>query len=94
MDEAIRQGRRTAAFNRATRLRCGILPEHEYPSERYGSTPVDGPAKGQAVREQWEKMVDTWYAVVGYDRKSGKPLAKTLKDLGLEDLSRDLWGKK
>jgi aldehyde:ferredoxin oxidoreductase len=94
VDEAIRMGRRAAAYNRATRLRCGILPQHEYPSERYGSTPVDGPAKGQAIRDQWEKMVDTWYAEVGYDRKSGKPLAKTLKDLGLEDLAADLWSKK
>jgi aldehyde:ferredoxin oxidoreductase len=94
IDEAIRMGRRAAAYNRATRLRCGILPQHEYPSERYGSTPVDGPAKGQAIREQWEKMVDTWYAEVGYDRKTGKPLAKTLKDLGLDALAADLWGKK
>jgi aldehyde:ferredoxin oxidoreductase len=94
VDEAIRMGRRTAAYNRATRLRCGILPQHEYPSERYGSTPVDGPAKGQAVRDQWEKMVDTWYAEVGYDRKTGKPFAKTLKDLGLDELAAELWVKK
>jgi hypothetical protein len=39
-------------------------------------------------------MVDTWYAEVGYDRKTGKPLPKTLKDLGLDWLSRELWGSK
>ena len=39
-------------------------------------------------------MVDTWYAGVGYDRKTGKPLARTLKDLGLDWLARDLWGGK
>ena len=64
------------------------------PSVRYGSTPHDGPAKGQAVGAQWEKMVDTWYAKVGYDRKTGKPLPQTLRDLGLDWLAKDLWGRK
>jgi len=94
VDEAIRFGRRTAAINRATALRCGHAGALEYPSVRYGSTPVDGPAKGQAVRDQWETMLDTWYAEVGYDRKTGKPWPKTLKALGLDWLARDLWGKK
>jgi len=94
LDEAIRFGRRTAAVFRAVRLRCGIGVDKERPSVRYGSTPHDGPAKGQAVGEQWEKMVATWYDKVGYDRKTGKPLPKTLKDLGLDWLARDLWGTK
>jgi aldehyde:ferredoxin oxidoreductase len=92
VDEAMRQGRRTAAINRAVALRCGLTPDLEYPSKRYGSTPHDGPAKGQAVGAQWEKMVDTWYAEVGYDRKTGKPTAKTLKHLGLDSLAKELWG--
>src|SRR5215813_12321407 len=83
IDEAIRFGRRTGTLNRATALRCGHTPAMEYPSERYWSTPADGPAQGQSIRAQWEKMVDTWYAEVGYDRKTGKPLPKTLNDLGL-----------
>jgi aldehyde:ferredoxin oxidoreductase len=91
--EAMRFGRRTAALNRATALRCGLTPDLEKPSYRYGSTPHDGPAAGQAVSAQWEKMVDTWYKEVGYDRKTGKPLPRTLKDLGLEWLSKELWGK-
>jgi aldehyde:ferredoxin oxidoreductase len=94
VDEALRFGRRTAAINRATALRCGHTGALEYPSTRYGSTPVDGPAKGQAIREQWETMLDTWYATVGYDRKTGKPLPATLKALGLDWLARELWGKK
>jgi aldehyde:ferredoxin oxidoreductase len=93
VDEAIRFGRRTAAINRAVSLRCGITPDVERPSKRYGSTPIDGPAKGQAVMDQWEKMVDIWYRDVGYDRKTGKPLPQTLKDLGLDWLAEDLWGR-
>jgi aldehyde:ferredoxin oxidoreductase len=94
VDEAMRMGRKTAAINRAVALRCGLTPDLEVPSKRYGSTPTDGPAKGQAVSAHWEKMVDTWYAEVGYDRKTGKPLPKTLRDLGLDWLSRELWGSK
>src|SRR5439155_911473 len=78
----------------AASVRCGLTPDLERPSTRYGSTPVDGPAKGQAVGEQWEKMVDTWYREVGYDRKTGKPLPATLKALGLDWLAKDLWGKR
>ena len=94
VEEAMRFGRRTAAVNRATALRCGHTGALEYPSTRYGSTPVDGPAKGQAISAQWETMLDTWYAEVGYDRKTGKPLPATLKRLGLDWLARALWGKK
>jgi aldehyde:ferredoxin oxidoreductase len=94
VEEAMRFGRRTAAILRAVRLRCGITPEVEKPSARYGSTPHDGPAKGQAISAQWDKMLDTWYAGVGYDRKTGKPLPATLKDLGLDWLAKDLWGRK
>src|SRR2546426_11397689 len=92
--DLVRFGRRTAAILRAASLRCGLTPDLERPSTRYGSTPVDGPAKGQAVGEQWEKMVDTWYREVGYDRKPGKPLPATLKALGLDWLAQDLWGKR
>ena len=94
VEEAMRQGRRTAAINRAVALRCGLTPDLEYPSKRYGSTPHNGPAKGQAIGAQWETMVDTWYAEVGYDRKTGKPLPKTLKSLGLDWLAKELWGSR
>ncbi len=92
--EAMRFGQRTAAINRAVALRGGYTPAVERPSVRYGSTPQDGPAKGQAVSEQWDKMVDTWYKDVGYDRKTGKPLPATLKGLSLDWLAKELWGRR
>ncbi|MGH7409436.1 MAG: aldehyde ferredoxin oxidoreductase C-terminal domain-containing protein, partial [Candidatus Methylomirabilales bacterium] len=91
VEEALRFGRRTAAILRAFNLRCGIGPDREYPSARYSSTPVDGPAKGQSVMQQWERMLTIWYETVGYDRKTGKPLPETLHRLGLDWLARDLW---
>jgi aldehyde:ferredoxin oxidoreductase len=93
VEDAMRFGRRTAAINRVVALRCGLGPELEHPSFRYGSTPSDGPAKGQAVSEQWERMLEVWYAGVGYDRKTGKPLSATLRALGLDWLAKDLYKK-
>jgi len=39
-------------------------------------------------------MVNTRYALVGYDRKTGRPKSETLRKLGLDWLVKDLWGKK
>jgi aldehyde:ferredoxin oxidoreductase len=91
-EEAMRFGRRTAALMRAFNLRCGITPELERPSKRYGSIPVDGPAKGQDVLANWDRLVGTWYETVGYDRQTGKPLPATLRELGLAHLIPELWG--
>jgi aldehyde:ferredoxin oxidoreductase len=94
VDDAMRMGRRTAAILRAVLLRCGIGPETDYPSKRYGSTPVDGPGKGIAIAEQWEKMLDVFYRDIGYDRKTTKPRPETLRALGADWLVPVFWGKK
>ncbi|HTK90138.1 MAG TPA: aldehyde ferredoxin oxidoreductase C-terminal domain-containing protein [Verrucomicrobiae bacterium] len=91
LQDALRFGRRTAAILRAFNLRCGIGTDVEYPSVRYGSQPVDGPAKEHNVMDQWERMVDVWYETVGYDRKTGKPKRETLQKLGLDWLAKELW---
>jgi aldehyde:ferredoxin oxidoreductase len=91
-DDAMKFGQRTGALMRAFNLRCGITPDVERPSKRYGSVPVDGPAKGQDVGAHWEQLLDVWYATVGYDRATGKPLPETLRALELDYLVPELWG--
>ncbi|MFH1609474.1 MAG: aldehyde ferredoxin oxidoreductase C-terminal domain-containing protein [Candidatus Bipolaricaulota bacterium] len=91
-EEAMTCGRRMGALMRAFNLRCGIGPEVERPSKRYGSIPVDGPLAGVSILEHWDRMLDIWYEIVGYDRKSGRPLPETLRALDLEDVSEALWG--
>jgi aldehyde:ferredoxin oxidoreductase len=90
-EEAMRQGRRTGALFRAFNLRCGIGPDLERPSARYGSVPADGPAQGQDVTPHWDRMLDIWYATVGYDRETGRPLPQTLHSLGLSRLVPAVW---
>ncbi|MGH7266035.1 MAG: aldehyde ferredoxin oxidoreductase family protein [Candidatus Rokuibacteriota bacterium] len=91
-EEAMRFGRRIAAIFRAFNVRCGIGPELERPSRRYGSIPTEGPAKGQDIAKHWEHMLDVWYEGMGYDRRTGRPTRETLKALDLEWLIPALWG--
>ena len=66
------------------RLRCGIGVDLERPSERYWSTPIDGPAAGTSAKANWETMVSTYYKTAGWDRETGKPLPETMRELGLQ----------
>ncbi len=92
-DDAIHFGKRTAALFKAFNVRCGIGPEVEKPSPRYGSIPHDGPAAGQNVMLHWDLMRRTFYETVGYDPETGVPRAETLQKLGLEEVIPSLWGE-
>jgi aldehyde:ferredoxin oxidoreductase len=89
--EMLAVGRRIGSLLRAFNLRCGIGPELEFPSKRYGGAPVDGPAKGVDAMPVWEQMRDIYYDRLGWDRATGKPFAWKLQEQGLDDVARDLW---
>jgi len=90
-EEARNVGLRAVNLMRAFNVQCGITREHDAPSERYGSTPVDGPTKGISVRPHWDEMLNNYYSILGWDIKTGKPLQETLKALGLEHVIKDIW---
>jgi aldehyde:ferredoxin oxidoreductase len=90
-EEARNIGLRAVNLMRAFNVRCGITREHDAPSERYGSTPEDGPTKGIGVRPHWDQMLDNYYSILGWDIKTGKPLPETLKTLGIKHIIQDLW---
>ncbi|MBI4287670.1 MAG: hypothetical protein HY671_04465 [Chloroflexi bacterium] len=89
IDEALTVGRRAANRLRVFNIRQGISPELDGPSSRYGSTPVNGPAKGKNVMPEWPKMLGIYYRAMGWDER-GVPLPETLRGLGLEELAADL----
>jgi aldehyde:ferredoxin oxidoreductase len=91
VDEAMDVGRRIVNLLRAFNIRHGIAPDVEKPSPRYGSVPVDGPAKDKDIAPQWEAMMDNYYRLMGWDRATGKPLPETLRKYGLERPLQDLW---
>jgi aldehyde:ferredoxin oxidoreductase len=83
-------GRRTINVLRMFNFRHGLDPALEAPSFRYGSNPVDGPAKGKSIGQYFPWMKSFYFELVGWDPKTGKPLPHTLKALGLEKLIPDL----
>lgn len=87
LDEVVKVGRRVVNMMRLYNLKVGLTPDMEKPSPRYGSQPVDGPNKDKAIGPHWEKMLDKYYQLMGWDRKTGMPLPETLKELGLEHLA-------
>ena len=84
-------GRRAVNMMKAFNIRNGIGQEMDMPSPRYGSVPVDGPAKGKNIMLHWEKMRRDYYERMGWDRETSKPLPDTLKNLGLKFIIADIW---
>lgn len=91
-EEALAFGKRCSALMRLFNLRSGIGLDVEKPSERYWSTPVDGPAAGQSAKENWETMANAYYQAMGYDRETGKPFPDTLRRLDMAEFIPQVWG--
>lgn len=90
-EDAMAMGRRVVHQLRAFNFRCGITGERERPSARYGSVPVDGPAKGAHFTADWPAVLATYYEGMGWDRETGKPLPETLRALGQDELIPAFW---
>jgi len=88
--DCMKVGRRSVNMMRLFNLRSGIRSELDAPSARYSSTPVDGPVEGKSIQPHFEYMKRKYYSLMGWDEKSGIPLAETLTELGLEHIVSDL----
>ena len=89
-EEGLTMGRRAVNLMRAYNLRAGIGKEHNRPSARYGSTPVDGPTAGVSIMPHWEEMLSNYYGRLGWDPETGIPLPETLVKLKIGYVNRDL----
>ena len=89
IDEVKTISLRCANLRRAFNIRHGLRPEDDTLSPRLLESPPDGPSKGSIVRIK--PMVREYYQRMGWDEKTGKPLIRTLRTLGLEDVIPDLW---
>jgi aldehyde:ferredoxin oxidoreductase len=90
LQDAFTVGRRIVNLLRVFNFRHGMKIGDERPSVRYGSVPVDGPAKGINIMEKWPWMVENYYKLMGWDPKTGKPLPATLEKLGLKEIIKNL----
>jgi aldehyde:ferredoxin oxidoreductase len=89
-EEGKRQGLRAVNLMRAFNLRTGLGKEHDRPSARYGSTPVDGPSAGISILPHWEAMLSNYYELLGWDPETGIPLPATLESLGIGYVNEDM----
>jgi aldehyde:ferredoxin oxidoreductase len=90
-EEGMQVGKRAVNLLRAFNIRHGISSELDYPSPRYGSTPINGPAKDTSILAYWSDMLSNYYELMGWDVETGRPLPQTLRMLGLEYIIADIW---
>jgi len=94
MDEnqLMRVAARINNVERAYLVREGITRKDDFIFGRAMEEPVpSGPYKGEKLdKEKFSKMLDEYYEVVGWDKKTGIPKRETLESLGLKDVADDL----
>lgn len=86
-------GERLSHLERAFNIRHGLTPEDDLDvSPRLIEPPPDGPGKGKSIKPYLPGMVHEYYRLMGWDRKTGRPLISTLKGLGLDYVINHIWG--
>jgi aldehyde:ferredoxin oxidoreductase len=89
-EDALLIGKRIVNQLRVFNLLHGLDVSKEKPSDRYASAPPDGPHKDKSIMNYWKKMLQTYYETMGWNKTTGIPNSKTLRDLGLSNLICDL----
>jgi len=77
------------AFNT---LHAGFDRTHDYPPKRLMKDPIkSGPRKGERLEKiEWDKMLDRYYQLHGWDKRTGRQSKSSLQNLQLEDMVDDL----
>ncbi|MDD5511035.1 MAG: aldehyde ferredoxin oxidoreductase family protein [Dehalococcoidales bacterium] len=84
VDEGLKAGRRIATLRQAFNIREGLKPGEWHLPKRIEEPQSSGPNVG--IRYNFRLMKTMGYQALGWDRKTGRPLASTLEGLGLKDL--------
>lgn len=88
-DELSKIGERIVTVERAFNVREGLTRKDDILPERFLTEPMpEGPAKGQVV--QLKPMIDRYYEVRGWDKKTGFPQKAKLIQLGLQSAVDEL----
>jgi aldehyde:ferredoxin oxidoreductase len=83
--EIMKVGERRLNMLRAFNAREGIGREQDTLPDRFFDRPLcGGPSDGYAIdRAEWQRAMDTYYAMAGWDARTGHPTRPTLEALGL-----------
>ena len=83
--ELMKAGERRINMMRLVNARRGFTRKHDILPERLFEPLPDGPSKGRHVdRTAFEKMLDQYYGLMGWDAATGNPLKGKLEELGLD----------
>ena len=77
------------AFNT---LHTDMGREDDLPPRRFMEEPIkEGPYRGhRCEKENWDLMLDEFYELQGWDKKTGLQTRSSLKALGLQQISKKL----
>jgi len=91
-----KSGERIYNLMRAFCVREGITRDADVLPRRLMEDPLpEGPAEGMVIdKDTLEMMKDAYYELRGWDKKTGIPTPAKLRELELDDLIGDLWGKR
>ena len=87
--ECAEVGERLLAMMRAYNVRNGLTRADNCLSPRILEAPVDGPAKGVSIADDFENMLDIYYEGLGWGM-DGRPTRATLKRLGIKKVAREM----
>lgn len=90
--EIMKAGERIYNMMRAFSVREGFSrADDDWPSRLYDEPIADGPLKGTKLsREDVTKMLDEYYDLMGWDKRTGLQTKRKLIELELQDVANDL----
>jgi aldehyde:ferredoxin oxidoreductase len=73
-------------------LHAGFSRKHDYPPRRCLEEPIpSGSAKGVKIdQEKWDSLLDEYYEMNNWDKKTAFPTRRCLEDLDLKQIADDL----
>jgi len=89
--ELVKIGERVINLCRAFNIREGFSREDDTLPERLSDPLPDGQYRGQRIgKEELQSMLDNYYEIRGWDKRTGIPTRERLKDLGLDFVADQL----
>ena len=85
VEECIKTGRRIDTLRQLFNMREGVDTTRWVMPKRIAAVPESGPMKGKKL--ELDRMKTKGYEAMGWDPKTGRPLPKTVEELGLKELA-------
>jgi aldehyde:ferredoxin oxidoreductase len=89
LEDMLRCGERGWNLKRAINHRMGLTRANDKLPKALLEPFPDGGSAGFVP--DISMMLEAYYEARGWDPETGKPSCRTLRELGLEDVARDLW---